>query len=85
MTRDFTCSVSEFTSLTGSICVFPYVHSPDSVNKFGVSTRAYHEIISFSRNDTYHSTSETVSVLPQYDSFQIHSKLMTTGRTCEYT
>ena len=37
-TRDFTCSVSEFTSPTGSIHVFPYVNSPDSVNKFGMST-----------------------------------------------
>ena len=34
MTRDFTCSVSEFTSATGSI----HVNSPDSVNTFGVST-----------------------------------------------
>ena len=30
-TRDFTCSVSEFTSSTGSI----HVNSPDYVNKFG--------------------------------------------------
>ena len=49
-TRDFTCSVSEFTSSTGSI----QVNSPDSVNKFGVSsTHDYREIMSFSRNDTY--------------------------------
>ena len=53
MTCDFTCSVSEFTSLTGSIHVFPYVNSPDTVNKFGVSTRVYLEIKSFSRDDMY--------------------------------
>ena len=52
-THDFTCSVSEFTSSTGSIHVFPYVNSLDSVNKFGVSTRVYHEITNFSRDDTY--------------------------------
>ena len=51
--HDFTCSVSKFTSTTGSIHVFPYVNSPDSVNKFGVSTRVYCEITSFSRDDTY--------------------------------
>ena len=33
--------LSEFTSSTGSIYVFPYVNSPDSVNKFGVSTGVY--------------------------------------------
>ena len=33
-TRDFTCSISEFTSSTGSL----HVNSPDSVNKFGVFT-----------------------------------------------
>ena len=32
---------------------FPYVNSLDSVNKFGVLTRVYHEIMSFSRDDTY--------------------------------
>ena len=48
-THDFTCTVSEFTSSTGSI----HVNSPDSVNKFGVSTRVYREITSFSRDDTY--------------------------------
>ena len=52
-TRDFTCSVSAFTSSTGSIHVFPYVNLLDSVNKFGVSTRVYSEITSFSRHDTY--------------------------------
>ena len=52
-TRDFTCSVSEFASSTGSIYVFPYVNSLDSVNKFGVSTRVYSEIMSFSHDDTY--------------------------------
>ena len=51
-TRDFTCSVSEFTSSTGSIHGFSYVNSPDSVNKFGVSTHVYCEITSFSRDDT---------------------------------
>ena len=45
--------VCEFTSTTVSIHVFPYVNSPDSVNKFGVSTRVYREITSFSRDDTY--------------------------------
>ena len=53
MTRDFTCSVSEFTSSTGSIHVFPYVNSLDYVNKFGVSPCVYREITSFSRDDTY--------------------------------
>ena len=53
MTRDFTCSVSEFTSSTGSIHVFPYVNSLDSVNRVDVSTRVYREITSFSRVDTY--------------------------------
>ena len=53
-TRDFTCSVSEFTSSTGSIHVFSYVNSPDSVKKlFGVSTRVYREITHFSSNDIY--------------------------------
>ena len=52
MTRDFTCSVNEFTSSTGSIHVFPYVNSLDYVNKFGVSPRVYREITSFSRDDT---------------------------------
>ena len=52
-TRDFTCSVSEFTNSTDSIHVFPYVNSPDSVNKFGVLTRVYGEITSFSLDDTY--------------------------------
>ena len=42
MTRDFTCSVSEFTSSTGSIHV-------NSVNTFAVSTHVYREITSFSR------------------------------------
>ena len=51
-THDFTHSVSEFTSLTGSIHVFLYVNSPDSVNKFGVSTRVSCEIMSVSRDDT---------------------------------
>ena len=41
------CSVSEFTSTSGSI----HMNSPDSVNTFGVSTRVYCEI-----------TSETVPV-----------------------
>ena len=49
----FPHSVSEFTSLTGSIQVFPYVNSPDSVNKFGVSTPVYHEITSFPCDDMY--------------------------------
>ena len=53
MTCDFTCSVSEFMSSTGSIHVFPYVNSLDSVNKFGVSTCVYREIMSFSCDDTY--------------------------------
>ena len=53
MTRDFTCSVSEFTSSTGSIHVFPYVNSLDSVNKFGVSIRVYREIMTFSHDDMY--------------------------------
>ena len=53
MTCDFTCSVSELTRSTGLIHVFPYVNSPDSVNKFGVSTRVYCEITSFSHDDMY--------------------------------
>ena len=52
-THDFTCSVSEFVSSTGSIHMFPYVNSPDSMNKSGVSTRVYHEIMIFLRDDTY--------------------------------
>ena len=48
MTGDFTCSVSEFTSSTGSI----HVNSPDSMNIFGVLTHAYREIMSFSHDDT---------------------------------
>ena len=47
MTRDFTCSVSEFTTSADSIHVFLYVNSPDSVNKFGVSSYVYREITSF--------------------------------------
>ena len=68
-THDFTCSVSEFTSSTGSIHVFPYVNSLDSVNKFGVSTHVMTR------------TSETVPVLTQYDLCQTRSKFVTTGRT----
>ena len=52
-TRDFTGSVSEFTSSTGSLHMFSYVNSADSVNQFGVSTHVYREIASFSRDDTY--------------------------------
>ena len=47
-TRDFTCSVSEFTSSTGSI----HMNSPDSVSKFGVFTHVSYEIMSFSCDDT---------------------------------
>ena len=54
MTHDFTCSVSELMSSTGSIHVFPYVNSPDSVNKFGVLTHVYREIMSFSPVKPYH-------------------------------
>ena len=79
MTRDFTCSVSEFTSSTGSV----HVNSPDSVNKFGVATRIYSEITSFSRDDMY--TCESVPVLTQYNLCQTHSKLVTTGRTRVFT
>ena len=67
-TRDFSCSVSEFTTSTGSMHVFPNVNSPDSVKKFGALTRVYCEIMSFSR------TSETGPVLSQYDSCQSRSK-----------
>ena len=52
-THDFTCCASEFTSSTGSIHEFPYVNSPDSVKKCGVSTSVYREITSFSHDDTY--------------------------------
>ena len=51
---DFTCSVSEFTSSTGSFHMFLYVNSLYSVKKFGVLTHVYREIMSFSRDDTYH-------------------------------
>ena len=47
-THDFTCSVSEFMSSTGS----SHMKSLDSVNKFGVSTRLCREIMSFSHDDT---------------------------------
>ena len=80
-THNFICSVSEFTSSTDSIHMFPYMNSPDSVNKFGVSTRVYHEITSFSHDDTYQWN---VPILAQYDSCQTRSKLVATGRTCEY-
>ena len=83
--RDCTCSVSEFPSSTRSIHVFPYFNSPDSVNKFGVSTRVYREITSFSHDDTYVPCSETVPVPTQYDSCQTRSKLVTTGRTHVFT
>jgi len=46
-TRDFMCSVSEFTSSTALI----HVNSPDYVNTFGVSTRVYREITSFLHDD----------------------------------
>ena len=72
-TRDFTYSVSEFTSSTGSIHLFLYVNSPDSMNKFGVSTRVYREIASFSCDDMY-----------QYQSNRTSSdsvRLVTRGRT----
>ena len=66
-THDFSCSVSEFTSSTGSIHMFLYMNLPDSVNKFGVSTRVYREITGFS--------------CIEYNSCQSRSELMTTGRT----
>ena len=78
-TRDFTCSVSEFTSSAGSI----HVNSPDSVNKFGVSIRVYREITRVFHVMT--RTSETVPVLTQYDSCQTRSKPVTTGRTRVFT
>ena len=74
-TRDFTCSVSEFTSSTGSI----HVNSPDIVNKFGVLTRVSHEITSFFRVMT--RANESIPVLTQYNSCQTRSKLVTTDRT----
>ena len=70
-TRDFTCSVSEFTSSTGWIHVFPYVNSLDSVNKFSVSTRVYR----FSHDDTYqwnHTISDPVRLVS--NSFIIRDK-----------
>ena len=71
MTLDFTCSVSEFTSSTSSIHVFPYMNSSDSAKKL-VSTRVYHYKF-FTR---WH-----MPVLTQYDSCKTRSKLVTTGRT----
>ena len=50
--NDFTCSVNEFMGSTGSIHVFPYVISPDSVKKIIVLTH-WCEITSFSRDDMY--------------------------------
>ena len=61
-THHFTCSVSEFMSSTSSI----QVNSPDSVNKFGVSTRVNREITSFSGDDTYqwnHTSSDPVRLM----------------------
>ena len=55
------------------------MNSPDSMNKFGVSTQVFHMMT---------CTSETEPVLTQYDSCQIRSKLMRQN-TCinsrEYT
>ena len=73
MTCDFTCSVSEFTSSTGTIHVFPYMNSLDSLNKFDVFTvksRVFHMMT---------HTSETVPILTHYDSCETRSKLMKTG------
>ena len=47
VTRDFTCSVREFTSSAGSIHVSPYVNSPDYMNKFCVSTRIFHVMTNY--------------------------------------
>ena len=47
-TCDVTCSVSEFTSSTGSI----HMNQLDYVNKFDVSTCVSREITSFPRDDT---------------------------------
>ena len=81
-TRDFRCSVSEFTSSTGSIDVFPYVNSLDSVNKFGMSTRVYREITSFSHDDMYqwnHTSSDPVRLVS--NSWQRAEHVY----SCEYT
>ena len=59
-THDFSCSVSESTSSTGSI----HVNSPDSVNKFGVipvKSWVFHVMKRFS---------ETVPALAQFDLWQ---------------
>ena len=79
MTRDFTCSVSELTSSTGSI----HVNAPDSINKFGVSTRVSHEITRVIHMMT--CASETVPVLTQYDSCQTRSKQAEHVCSREYT
>ena len=74
-TRDFTCSISEFTSSTGSI----HVNSPDSVNKFDVSIRVSREITSF-------FTWWHVPVNPyQFWPSTTRVKLVTTGRTRVFT
>ena len=71
MTHDFTCSVSELTSSAGSIHLFPYVNSLDSVTNL------------VCRHVT--RTCETVPVLTQYNLCQTRSKLVTTGRTRVFT
>ena len=78
-TRDCTCSVSEFTSSSGSIHVFPYVNSLDFINKFGVSTRVYHEITRFSHDDTYQrnrTSSDPVRLMS--NSFKTHDNRQNT-------
>ena len=75
MTRDFTCSVSEFTSSTGSIHRILWTNLV-SQRVFPVKSGVFHVMI---------CTSETVPVLIQYDSCQTRSILVTTGRTRVFT
>ena len=78
-TYDFTCSVSEFTSSTGSI----HVNSPDSVKKIWCVNTCFPWNHKFFHVMT--RASESVPVLTQYESCQTRSKLVTTGRTRVFT
>ena len=59
--------------------MFLYVNSLDSVKKFGVSTRVYRAIMSFSRDDTYqwnHTSSDPLRLMS--NSFKIRDNRQNT-------
>ena len=72
-------TTQQITTRTRDFMFCKWIHEFNWLN----SRVSVHEIMSFSRHDTYqwnHTSSD-----PASDSRQTHSKLMTTGRTCVFT